>query len=153
MLQNLRRPEALLLMLAVSMPFSFSVWNTLLNNFVIEKVAFTGADIGLLQSVREIPGFLAFLVVFVLLLIREQRLALLSLIATGVGVMLTGFYPSLAGLLLTTLLMSTGFHVYETCRHHWPCSGFPNRPQPFGWGGWLRPDRLQHWWPMDWFGG
>ncbi|MFS1526014.1 hypothetical protein ACL7TT_18230 [Microbulbifer sp. 2304DJ12-6] len=127
MLQTLRRPEALLLMLAVSMPFSFSVWNTLLNNFVIEKVAFTGADIGPLQSVREIPGFLAFLMVFVLFWIREQRLALLSLIATGVGVMLTGFYPSLAGRLLTTLLMSTGFHVYETLQASLALQWFPKQ--------------------------
>ncbi|WP_444929960.1 MFS transporter [Microbulbifer sp. SSSA002] len=127
MLQRLRRPEVLLLILAASIPISFSVWNTLLNNFVIEKAAFTGADIGLLQSVREIPGFLAFLVVFVLLLIREQRLAVLSLVVTGLGVMLTGFYPSLTGLLLTTLLMSVGFHFYETLQTSLALQWFPKQ--------------------------
>ncbi|QFT56066.1 MFS transporter [Microbulbifer sp. THAF38] len=127
MLQRLRRPEILLLLLAASMPLSFSVWNTLLNNFVITKASFTGADIGLLQSVREIPGFLAFTVIFVLLLIREQRLALLSLIATGVGVMLTGFFPSLTGLLLTTLLMSIGFHFYETLQTSLALQWFPKQ--------------------------
>ncbi|MFA0811319.1 MFS transporter [Microbulbifer epialgicus] len=125
MLQILRRPEVLLLILAASMPLSFSIWNTLLNNFVIEKAAFTGVEIGILQSVREIPGFLAFLVIFVLLLIQEQRLALLSLIATGLGVMLTGFFPSLTGLLLTTLLMSTGFHFYETLQTSLALQWFP----------------------------
>lgn len=115
-LLNWRRAEIMLLLLAAAMPLSFGVWQALLNNFVIERAGFTGAEIGLLQSVREIPGFLAFTVIFVLLLVREQRLAFLALIATGVGVALTGWFPSLAGLLLTTLLMSTGFHYYEALR-------------------------------------
>ncbi|AWF82442.1 MFS transporter [Microbulbifer sp. A4B17] len=127
MLQGLRRPEILLLLLAASMPLSFAVWNTLLNNFVIDRASFTGADIGLLQSVREIPGFLAFLVVFVLLLVREQRLSIISLVATGIGVMLTGLYPSLTGLLLTTLLMSTGFHFYETLQTSLALQWFPKQ--------------------------
>ncbi|MCH1413609.1 MAG: MFS transporter, partial [Glaciecola sp.] len=52
--------------MAFVMPFVFSTWMTLLNNFVIEKAAFTGAEIGLLQSIREIPGFLAFTAIYVL---------------------------------------------------------------------------------------
>ena len=115
-LKNWRRPEILLLLLALAMPLSFGVWQALLNNFVIERAQFTGAEIGLLQSVREIPGFLAFTVVFVLLLVREQRLAFISLIATGVGVAITGFFPSTLGLLCTTLLMSVGFHYYEALK-------------------------------------
>ena len=111
-----RRAEIMLLLLAMAMPLSFGVWQALLNNFVIERASFSGADIGLLQSVREIPGFLAFTVIFVLLLVREQRLAFLSLIATGVGVAITGWFPTTAGLLLTTLLMSTGFHYFESLR-------------------------------------
>ena len=113
---NWRRPEILLLLLALAMPLSFGVWQALLNNFVIERAQFTGAEIGLLQSVREIPGFLAFTVVFVLLLVREQRLAFIALIATGVGVAITGFFPSTVGLLCTTLLMSVGFHYYEALK-------------------------------------
>lgn len=111
-----RRPEILLLLLALAMPLSFGVWQALLNNFVIERANFTGAEIGLLQSVREIPGFLAFTVVFVLLLVREQRLAFISLIATGAGVAITGYFPSTVGLLCTTLLMSVGFHYYEALK-------------------------------------
>lgn len=88
----------------------------LLNNFVVERANFDGADIGLLQSVREIPGFLAFTAVFVLLFIREQRFLILSLAMLTIGTAITGFFPSLFGLLLTTLLMSTGFHYFETLK-------------------------------------
>ena len=96
------------------MPLTFSVWQALLNNFVIERAAFTGAEIGILQSVREIPGFLAFTAVYVLLVIREQRFALASLLVMSLGVALTPFFPTVYGLYITTVLMSLGFHYFET---------------------------------------
>lgn len=109
-------PQNFLLLISIIVPVAFSSWMALLNNFVVERANFDGADIGLLQSVREIPGFLAFTVVFVLLFIREQRFMLVSLFLLGMGTFLTGFFPSLTGLLVTTLIMSTGFHYFETLK-------------------------------------
>ncbi|BDP32318.1 MFS transporter [Vibrio vulnificus] len=109
-------PQNFLLLISIIVSIAFSTWMALLNNFVIEKAQFDGADIGLLQSVREIPGFLAFTVVFVLLFVREQRFMLISLAMLTLGTALTGFFPSLFGLLATTLLMSTGFHYFETLK-------------------------------------
>ncbi|EMI7294512.1 MFS transporter [Vibrio parahaemolyticus] len=111
-----RTPQNFLLLLSIIVPIAFSTWMALLNNFVIEKANFDGADIGLLQSVREIPGFLAFTAVFVLLFIREQRFMLVSLAMLTLGTALTGYFPTLYGLLFTTLLMSTGFHYFETLK-------------------------------------
>ncbi|WP_050907576.1 MFS transporter [Vibrio harveyi] len=111
-----RTPHNFLLLISIIVPIAFSTWMALLNNFVIEKANFDGADIGLLQSVREIPGFLAFTVVFVLLFIREQRFMLVSLAMLTLGTAITGYFPSLFGLLFTTLLMSTGFHYFETLK-------------------------------------
>ncbi|GAB3476849.1 MFS transporter [Marinomonas epiphytica] len=111
-----RTPKNLLMLVAIVLPISFASWQALLNNFVIEKAAFTGAEIGLLQSVREIPGFLAFTAVFVLLFIREQKFMVLSLAMLTIGVAITGFFPSVTGLLCTTLLMSIGFHYLETLK-------------------------------------
>jgi len=109
-----KKPENLLLAMAFIMPLVFSVWMVLLNNFVIEKAAFTGKEIGILQSLREIPGFLAFTVIYVLLFIKEQKLALLSLGVTAIGVAATGYFPSTVGLYITTMIMSVGFHYFET---------------------------------------
>ncbi|PMG94712.1 MFS transporter [Vibrio breoganii] len=109
-------PQNFLILISIVVPVAFSSWMALLNNFVIERANFDGADIGLLQSVREIPGFLAFTVVFVLLFIREQKFMLVSLFMLSLGTFLTGFFPSVTGLLLTTLLMSTGFHYFETLK-------------------------------------
>lgn len=111
-----RTPQNFLLLISIIVPIAFSTWMALLNNFVIEKANFDGADIGLLQSVREIPGFLAFTAVFVLLFIREQRFMLVSLAMLTLGTALTGYFPTLYGLLFSTLLMSTGFHYFETLK-------------------------------------
>ena len=96
------------------MPLAFSVWNALLNNFAVEKVAFTGAEIGMLQSLREVPGFLAFTAVFVLLVLKEQTFALLSLLVMCLGIAVVGYFPSVIGMYCTTVIMSIGFHYFET---------------------------------------
>ena len=108
------RPEVLLFLMAFAASLAFSVWDVLLNNFAIEKAAFTGREIGILQSLREIPGFLAFTAVLVLLVVREQTFALTSLLLLGTGVALTGLLPTEYGLYFTTMLMSTGFHYFYT---------------------------------------
>jgi len=116
MLKDWCRPEVLLILMALAMPLSHATWMALINNFAIERAAFTGVEIGILQSLREIPGFMAFAVVFVLILVREQTLALISLLFLGTGVAITGLFPSVLGLYLTTVLMSVGFHYFETVR-------------------------------------
>lgn len=102
------------MLMASAVPLSFATWSNLINNFAIERAAFTGAEIGILQSLREIPGFLAFAVVLVLLVVREQSLALWSLLLLGIGTAATGYFPTIFGLYLTTIVMSLGFHYFET---------------------------------------
>jgi hypothetical protein len=109
-----QRPEVLLFLIAFAVPLSFAAWQALLNNFAIERADFSGKEMGMLQSLREVPGFLAFGVVFLLIVIREQALAIVSLLLLGLGTALTGFFPSVIGLYLTTIMMSLGFHYYET---------------------------------------
>ena len=106
--------ENLLYLLAAAVPIAFTAWMSLLNNFVVEVAHFDGEKIGLLQSIREIPGLLAFTIVFILLIFRQQNAAYFSLILLGVGTFVTGFFTTTIGLYITTLIMSTGFHYMET---------------------------------------
>lgn len=110
----LQGPEGMLLLMAFAMAVSLHGWFALLNNFVVERAEFTGREIGFLQSIREIPGFLAFAAVLLLPFIKEQNLAFLSLAALGIGTAVTGYFPTEYGLYLTTFIMSLGFHYYET---------------------------------------
>ncbi|MAG96549.1 MAG: MFS transporter [Rhodospirillaceae bacterium] len=125
-----RRPEVMLVLMASASALAFATWSVLLNNFAIERAAFDGADIGVLQSLREVPGFLAFAVVFLLLLLAEQALALASLVLLGLGVMVTGFFPSYLGLCVTTLAMSLGYHYYETLQNSLALQWFEKERAP-----------------------
>jgi hypothetical protein len=116
--------------MSVAMPVAFSTWNALLNNFVVERAGFTGVEIGILQSLREIPGFLAFTVIFVLLIIKEQAFAVVALALLGIGVALTGFFPSAIGLYCTTVLMSTGFHYFEVLKRSLALQWFEKSDAP-----------------------
>ena len=108
-----RRPEACLVVMAAGMPFAFAVWMALINNFVVEAAAFDGSDIGWIHTVREIPGFLAIAALVLLVFIREQALAIASLLLLGGAVAATGYFPTFWGICITTIIGSIGFHYYE----------------------------------------
>jgi hypothetical protein len=125
-----RQPVALLFLMAAAMPISFATWSALLNNFVIEAAGFGGVQIGWLHTVREIPGFLAVGVILVLLLMREQVLAVVALVLLGVATAITAMFPSFGGLLFVTLLSSIGFHYYETVNQSLQLQWLPKSEAP-----------------------
>ncbi|MDG2420991.1 MAG: MFS transporter [Gammaproteobacteria bacterium] len=110
----IKKRKTLLFLLAIGNTIAFATWQVLLNNFVVEQAKFTGEEIGILQSLREVPGFLAFTAILIMLFIRQQRFAILALITLGFGTAITAFYPSALWLYFTTVLMSFGFHYLET---------------------------------------
>ncbi len=109
-------------------------WMILFNNFAVEVAGLDGLQIGIIGSVREIPGFLALLAVFVMLVIREHRLSSLSIVLLGVGTALTGFFPTFTGLVITTLIMSFGFHYYETTNQSLTLQYFSTATSPLIFG-------------------
>ncbi|OUR95344.1 MFS transporter [Halobacteriovorax marinus] len=111
---NTSSQTKLLLLMASFSTISFATWNCLLNNYAVETLNFTGVEIGILHSIREIPGLLAFSVVFVLMFIKEQKLAYLSILLLGFGIAFTGFFKGHMGFYITTVIMSVGFHYLET---------------------------------------
>ena len=125
-----RRPEALLILMAVALPLAFSVWSALLNNFVVEVIRFDGLDIGVLHTIREIPGFLAVGVISILLFVREQTLALSMLALLGIATAVTAWFPFLSGILTITLLSSVGFHFFETVNQSLQLQWFSKEEAP-----------------------
>jgi hypothetical protein len=103
-----------LVVLTISSTVGLQTWTTLFNNFAVDVAGLQGNHVGMIQSIREIPGFLALLAVYVLLVIREHRLSAISILILGAGLAATGFFPTYAGIAITTLISSFGFHYYET---------------------------------------
>lgn len=119
-----------LIVLTICSTVGLQCWRTLFDNFGVNVVGLDGHHVGILQSIREIPGFLALLVTYVLLVIKEHRLAALSILFLGAGIFLTGFLPSFAGLAITTMIMSFGFHYYETCSQSLTLQYFDKQTSP-----------------------
>jgi len=123
-----------LLVLTVASAIGLQGWRTLFNNFAVEIAGLNGSQVGIIQSVREIPGFLALLVVYVLLVMREHRLSALSILCLGVGVGVTGLMPTMGGIVVTTLIMSFGFHYYETTNQSLTLQYFDQATAPIVFG-------------------
>jgi len=123
-----------LMVLTIASSVGLQTWRTLFNNFAVEIVNLQGNHIGIIQSVREIPGFLALLVVFFLLIIKEHKLSALSIVTLGFGVFITGVFPSYTGLIVTTLVMSFGFHYYETTNQSLTLQYFDQKISPWVFG-------------------
>lgn len=138
---QMRQVRHFLILLGVGSFASFQIWRSVFNNFAVEEATIGGAQMGVVQGIREVPGFLALLVVFIIRFIPEQRLALLSLATMGIGIAFTGYFPSFTGLMLTTLLMSFGFHYFETVNQSLTLQHVPSDRSPLflgqlrGWSG------------------
>lgn len=116
MKNKLAKEHMFFFVLAIGTACTFTLWRALINNYSVEITHFVGKDIGLLQSVREIPGLLAVTALVFLLFLREQLFLTISMIFFGVFVMLTGYLNSKIALILGTLGMSFGFHYMETIK-------------------------------------
>lgn len=123
-----------LAILTIASVAGLQTWRTLFNNFAVELVQLQGSHIGMIQSVREIPGFLALLAIFIIMVIREHRLSAISIITMGFGVAITGLFPSYTGLIFTTLVMSFGFHYFETTNQSLTLQYFDQHTSPWVFG-------------------
>ena len=123
-----------LMVLTICSTAGLHVWRTLFDNFSVHVIGLDGHHIGILQSVREIPGFLSLLVIYVLLILREHTVSALSVLLLGLGVAMTGLLPSFAGIIFTTLLMSFGFHYFETTNQSLTLQYFDKQQAPLVFG-------------------
>lgn len=125
---------AYLLLLTICSTAGLHVWRTLFDNFAVQVIDLDGFHVGIVQSVREIPGFLSLLVIYLLLVIKEHRLSALSVLIVGIGIALTGLLPTFYGLIFTTLVMSFGFHYFETTNQSLTLQYFDQKTSPLVFG-------------------
>lgn len=92
----------------------FGAWQAMFNNFAVDELGLSPVEVGINQSLREIPGLLGFGFGILALWLRKTRLLALSILALGAGVFITGHVNSLGMLIVATLVMSFGFHYSVT---------------------------------------
>lgn len=107
-----QRRSALVVIVLTNLLFSFGfqLWRSIFNNFAVQDLGVRADQMGLVQSIREIPGLLGFSVGLLALLLTEMRIAGMSVVLMGIGMAMTGGAGNLPGLIVSTLIMSVGFH-------------------------------------------
>jgi MFS family permease len=94
------------------MAFGFNIWQAVFNNFAVEELGISPAQMGLLQSLREIPGALGFLTGFIALAFTELSIASASVALMGLGLALMSLAKDWLTLVLYTMAFSIGFHLF-----------------------------------------
>ena len=112
LLENNRRMLIYLVVSNFLLFFGFRIWQPLFNNFAVEELAIGQVGVGWIQALREVPGLLGFTLGFWALYLSEIRIIALSIIMLGAGLLLTGQADSFVFLLVSTLVMSFGFHYF-----------------------------------------
>jgi len=112
MLKENRRMLVYLIVSNFMLFFGFRVWQAMFNNFAVEEIGVGPGSIGWIQALREVPGLMGFLAGLLALFLSEVRIMALSIVLLGVGTFLTGQATNIPFLLVSTLVMSFGFHYF-----------------------------------------
>ncbi|MGD8488763.1 MAG: MFS transporter [Anaerolineae bacterium] len=114
-MSDLKGAKQLVLTLAIAnffLFFGYNVWRAIFNNFAVDVIGVTATQIGVIQSLRELPGLLGFVLGFLVLWLSEMRVVGLSVLVMGVGIVVTGWADGLGMLILGTMVVSIGFHFF-----------------------------------------
>jgi len=110
----LKRDWRLFTLLTFLFSFGFAIYSGVFQNFLRDVLHAGPQQLGNMESMREIPGLLAALMAGTLVALAESRVAGLGLLVTAIGIGLSGFMGSYAGLVCITVFWSVGFHLYAT---------------------------------------
>jgi hypothetical protein len=94
--------------------FGFAIYGGVFQNFLRDNLGARELDLGLLESLREVPGLLAALLAGLVYALAESRVAGIGLLITGIGIAATGFFERFMPLVAITVFWSIGFHLWAT---------------------------------------
>lgn len=91
---------------------SFGIFRAVYANFAGQELGIGPAQFGVLEGIREIPGLLTIVLAVATGRLPEHRLYVATVGLMGIGIWLYAGVQSFAGLAVTTLVMSVGFHLW-----------------------------------------
>lgn len=90
----------------------FGVLMSLFYNFVVERLGIEPHELGALEALREVPGFLNVLFLAVMIRFAPPIVGALSLGVMGFGIMAYANVTSVMGLAMYSFIASIGFHCW-----------------------------------------
>ncbi len=109
---SLRRDWRLFTALNFLFAFGFAIYAAVFQNFLRDVLHSGPMQLGGLESLREIPGFLAALTAGSLVALAETRVAGMGLLITALGIGLSGTVSGFNPLIAMTVFWSIGFHLW-----------------------------------------
>jgi len=109
---DLNRDWVLILVGIFMMNAGWATYSAIYTNFVSNDLHIHAGDLGLVESLREVPGFLTVVLAAMTVSMRESRVTSLALLVLGIGLMGYAGVNSLGMLIAVTMFGSIGFHLF-----------------------------------------
>ena len=110
----LRRDWKVFTALTFLFSFGFAIYSGVFQNFLRDVSHAGPMQLGTLESLREVPGFLTAIMTGTLVALAESRVAGLGLLITGIGIGATGVLPQFEFVVAVSVFWSVGFHLYAS---------------------------------------
>ena len=107
------QPFRLLVVAGALYSLGFFAYNTVFTNFAVESIGITPFELGLLETIREIPGLLSVLMAAAVMMLLEPVVAGIALLLMAFGVLNYFYVDSVALLIVFSLIWSIGFHTWS----------------------------------------
>lgn len=92
--------------------FGFGTYQAIFSNFIKERLGVQPEQLGILESLREVPGLLTAFTASALVAIAEPRLGWMALTLSGLGIAAAGWSSSFGTLVSFTVSWSVGMHLW-----------------------------------------
>jgi predicted MFS family arabinose efflux permease len=106
------RPFLFVVLCALFYQFGLGMQRTLFSNYASEVFGIGAVQLGWLESVREIPGLLTFLMIGLTVYFARNILIAFAVGLVGIGLLLYAGAGGMGGLVLATLTYGIGFHLF-----------------------------------------
>jgi len=94
----------------------FGVHFALFNNFIVDRIGIEAHELGYMEALREVPGFLNALFIAIMIRFAPPIVGGLSLIVIGAGMAAYSQTDSFLGILIFSFVWSIGFHAWTPLR-------------------------------------
>ena len=94
----------------------FGILNPLFNNFIVDQIGIQPHELGYMESLREVPGFLNALFTAIIIYLAPPIVGGLALIVMGIGMAAYSQVNSFYGIVVLSFVWSIGFHAWLPLR-------------------------------------
>ncbi len=96
---------------------AFGIYGTIFFNFIGQDLGISPDELGLLESIREVPGLLTAGIAALVMTVAEPAVGAVALVLLGVGYVNYFYVDGIPSLILFSLVTSVGFHMWMPISH------------------------------------